>query len=232
MNEIEYNGAFVEHPSEEFLPEGIDVTQLPPRSWYKTAHICDSQGRAPACVGFSVANVLEHLLGRRLPKNKQLDGIAIWKRAREMFWHGKMDGGLFAHQAIDACKDLGILPPESQYRVIRGWGAINAALMKAPLLQAHHVHNGWNKASMITGCIDHSFAPTRSDGWHETVLIGMEVKENQLYLHSQNSWGKRWGKYGFFVMSANEYLEGKAETGTIDLPRDWEQRSNWRKFIK
>ena len=231
MNVLDYNGAFVKHASAEFLPEGIDITKLPPRSWYKTAHVCDSQGSTPACVGFSVANVIEHLLGKRLAKTHQIDGIAIWKRAREMFWGGKLDGGLFAEQAVDACKDLGILPDEAQYRVIRGWGAINAALVKAPLLQAHHIHSGWNNPSPISGCLDHSASPQRSDGWHETVLIGTEVKDNQLFLHSQNSWGPRWGRYGFYVMNSDEYLEGEAETGTIDLPRDWEARSNWRQFV-
>lgn len=230
MNVLNYNGALVNLPSEEFLPEGIDVKTLPPRSWYKTAHVCDSQGATPACVGFSVANVLEHLLGKRIPKKKQINGIAIWKRAREMFWQGDLSGGLYPKQAVAACIDLGILPPESQYRVIRGWGAINAALAKSPLLQAHHIHSGWNKPSLLSGCLDHTGSPSRSDGWHETVLIGMEVKDGTVFMHSQNSWGSKWGRYGFFTMTIDEYLEGQAETGTIDLPRDWASRSNWAKF--
>ena len=228
------NGAYVRNPQSRFARESLDMSQLDSRSWYGSAHVCDSQGMLPACFGYAVANVLEHILTVEglLKKVEQLDGEAIWRRAREMFWAGNYEGGLFPVQAIAACVDLNLLPESAEYVEVKGWAAINAELAKAPLLQAHHVHAGWQSPDPESGCLDHDPSPTFNDGWHETVLVGMGVKSNKTFMHCQNSWGQAWGRYGFFVMTTEEYLEGEAEVGRIELPEGWWEFSDWRNFVR
>lgn len=210
-----------------------DTKKLPPRSWITSAHVCTSQGNDPACVGFGTANWVEHMLGDQLPKAKQIDGRAIWYRARQLFYQN-FQGGLTLEEGVAAAVEMGILPPNSKAREIAGWAAINAQLEKSPLIQAHLAHEGWNQPDSKSGCLDHSKNPTSNTGGHCTLMIGMgyQMESDKVFTYSQNSWGADWGKLGFFTMTLEEHDEGAPVAPiTIDLSQPLTKWQGWKKYV-
>lgn len=229
----DWQGAMVP-PGEEVEPLGtLDIKTLPARSWFKTAHINTSQGSEPSCVGQSFANVVEHLLGDRLPKDKQIDGRQIWREGRYSCYRN-LQGGLYLDQGFRAAKHLGILPKETTYRRLKGWAEINEYLGKVPIVQAHKVHDGWGQPDRKSGCINHAPAPTRNSGGHATVMVGMGLDEEtgKVFVYGQNSWGEDWGRYGFFCMTTEEWEEGCCLPPlAIILPRGWHKYRGWEKYV-
>ena len=203
-----------------------------PRSWFGTAHVATNQ-IGPSCVGMAVANWVEHKLGSRLDKRTQIDGYAIWRRGRDMFWNGTYNDGLYLYQGVAAAVSLGILPKTAKYREVLSATAWNADLEKQPLIQAHWVHDGWNKPDTASGCIDHQYGPSNNQGGHCTLMIGMGLHSGKNFVFSQNSWGATWGRLGFFCMTVEEHVENSAsDVLAIDIPDgEWEAWTGWKNYV-
>jgi hypothetical protein len=164
----------------------------------------------------------------------QISGEMIWKRGREMFHRGNMDGGLELPQGFEAMRDLGLIPPESQLLAISpDWASVGYALLSTPLVQGHHVHQGWENPDPKSGCIDHAYAPTAADGYHATLRIGRLVQDGTKFYVNLNSWGPAWGWYGLYIMTEAEDQEGRMPDGpyTANLPAGWTSWEGWKKGV-
>jgi hypothetical protein len=191
-----------------------------------------------SCVGHSWANWLECMLRRRLGpeaihRGMQVDGHAIWRRGREMFWGGKMTGGLYLDQGCLAAVDLGILSKSAApVRIERTISAQSLQLRDTPLVVGHAVHAGWYNPSRENGCIDHAPRPDGS-GYHATLRVGVLYQGNSWYYAGQNSWGSDWGWRGYFLMTASEDQEGAMQDSpwTCADPGGPLFGPNWKNYL-
>lgn len=196
-----------------------------------------------SCVGQGWANWFEAMLrndlGRAALKlGEQIDGYAIWKRGREMFNNGDLNGGLYLPQGYAAMIDLGMIPTDSELIDVNAEAEgdlfkICSRLKKTPLVQGNMVHKGWFNPNPRNGCIDHRpDANEDPEGGHCTLRVGFLVQDETPFWAFQNSWGE-WGWHGIGTMTVEEDLEGWLFDGpyTIELPPDWIQHGGWRKFV-
>jgi hypothetical protein len=227
---IRWNGALPVPASSLTTTPGVPTCELtlpplndvPLYSWIRYV-LPSEQQRGPCCVGMAWANWLEamlrHWAPHVLPRGTwQLDGERVWRRGRELFWKGDLEGGLYPSQGFAALLDLGWIPPDSRLRKIgSNWAAVGAALLAGPICQGHHVHAGWYRPAPENGCLDHAPVPTEGDGYHETLLIGRAVQirdgEATRFFQGLNSWGNAWGWHGCYLMTEAEWREGLMPDG-------------------
>lgn len=215
-----------------------DPDDAPLAAWFNHCLPATNQN-GPSCVGQAWANWLELMLrcyvGRGvLAPGEQIDGEAIWRRGRELFWGGTLDDGLYLSHGFHAMLDLGILPPGTELvQVAQDWRSIGRALLHTPLVQGHVVHEGWLHPDPRNGCLDHAPAPVGNGAGHATLCVGRLVKDGQRYRAGQNSWGTSWGWHGLFVLTDEEDAEGRMNDGpyTAVLPDDWTSYPGWRKAV-
>jgi hypothetical protein len=178
--------------------------------------------------------VLRRARGKYVTSGKQISGEAIWKQGRAKYYNGDLDGGLYIDQGFLAALNLGIFPPDTRLIEIQhDWASVGKALLQAPIVQAHHIHMGWENPSYENGCIDHRESPRSSDGYHATVRIGRLVQDGRRFYLSQNSWGRSWGFHGCFCMTEAEDAEGLMPDGLYQaaLPNDWEHWDGWVPYL-
>lgn len=193
----------------------------------------------PSCCGQAWANWLEMMLRRYIGRDalktgEQIDGYAIWKRAREIFYNGNLAGGLFLGQGFLAAMDLGLFPEGTiLVDVEPSLEAIHEQLRISPMVQGHIVTDGWYEPNPQNGCLDHSKLPKPGDGGHATCLMGLDAGESTDFIVSQNSWGGDYGFYGYFTMEWGFWRECYIGEGpcTAVLPRGWESHDGWRKYM-
>jgi hypothetical protein len=172
-----------------------------------------------------------------IPPGYQVHGESIWRSGRELFWSGNLGGGLYLPQGFAAAVDLGLLPPDARLvKVGKGWDAVNAALARSPLVQAHYTHPGWFQADTVSGCIDHEPAPDRSAA-HATLLVATLERPDVSGAPTRwrvllNSWGAQRGRFGLFTMTEAEWAEGVMADGlyTAEIP-DLAAWDGWKKGL-
>jgi hypothetical protein len=215
------------------LPESAPV-----RGWTDDAVPSDDQRNEPSCVGRAWAGWYECMLRRyvspaAIPAGMQLDASAIWRRGREMFWGGRMDGGLHVHQGCEAAVALGVLPPGSRVvRVTDDWGSIGVALTLSPIVQAHAVGASWYRPDRANGYVpDEPADPTRY-GYHCTLLLERLVQDGAKYLLWANSWGA-WGWHGLGLMALRPWTDALMPSSlhTAQLPDNWEAWDGWKEHL-
>jgi hypothetical protein len=178
--------------------------------------------------------MIRRYVGNVFQPGEQIDGDAIWKHARNMFYAGNYDDGLLLDEGFAAMMDMGILPVNTQFETIaQNWNDVSIALWHTPLIQAHHVHPGWFRPDPISGLIDHDPAPGPNDGYHATVLMATSTHGDDCFFVGQNSWGNNYARYGYFAMTEAEWLEGVCPDApvTANLPAGWwEEWDGWKKW--
>lgn len=247
----EYTDGILEEPSAwqgaidirrlEQLPASGTGTSAPVDFWFPFMVPSYNQS-GPSCVGHSWANWIEaflrfHVNPLSIPKGYQIDGEAIWRRGRQLFWGGNMGGGLYLSQGFHAAKDLGFLPSDAKLaKVGQDWDSVNNALQETPLVQGHIINKGWFKANTQSGCIDHEARPDRS-GAHATLLMAtLEQPDTAGNLTRWrvllNSWGPDRGRFGFFTMSEETWLEQVMADGpyTAEIPDPYNW-TGWKKGL-
>lgn len=207
-------------------------------SWFGECSPTYNQN-GPSCVGQGWANWCELMVRRYIdPKafkgGWQIEGEAIWRKARQMYYGGDLSGGLALNEGFLAAKELGIFPDTAQsVRVANDWITIRQALKLTPLVQGHHVHYGWDQPSSVNGCIDHSPIPADSDGYHCTLRIGAIKQLNGSYYPFLNSWSSSWGWKGIGMMNVEEDQEGIMRGGLLTANGfSMDKFTGWTKFMK
>lgn len=214
----------IDRPGQIMVSSDSSASNVREVGWFEWCLPTYSQN-GESCVGHSWANWIECVARKRMgdsfiPRGLQVNGEAIWKRGREMFWGGDMTGGLYLDQGCLAAVDLGILPPlATPVRVDRTVSAQSMQLTRTPLVVGHAVHAGWFNPSQENGCIDHAPRPTGADGYHATLRVGLLLQNGVWFFAGQNSWGAEWGWRGYFLMTAAEDIEGAMQDSpwTCDL---------------
>lgn len=234
-----YVGAFGAMRNPSFHPVDLLAAALDPvtsaRDWYREAVPTYSQ-KFPSCVGHSTANWVEMMLRAEagdgiLAKGQQIDGDAIWRRGREMFNGGDMDGGLLMHQGFLAAVDLGILPEGSAPVALEATpAAVARQLLATPVLQGTCVHRGWEDPNPENGQIP--FLLPDPFAGHATCIVSVTSQAGDSFLAFQNSWGATWGRYGFGLLRADQWAQCLLDAPvTCQLTWKLSEHEGWRKYV-
>lgn len=83
---------------------------------------------------------------------------------------------------------------------------IKELIQKQPLWTSFHVHDNFYDLDSDGFLKDEDgYLSSTKKGGHAVAIVGWTYKEGKLYWKFQNSWGKYWGKRGFFYMSDELY---------------------------
>lgn len=223
-------------PSFSAIP--LEATPIEPISAWTKYAIPTYNQRFPSCVGHATANWFEMMLrfklGRKaIPAGKQIDGDAIWRKARKMFWSREPleDGGLLMDQGFRAAIELGILPPNSGVMQVRmDVGMLSRMLHTEPVLQGTGVHRNWSAASRQNGQIPFDL-PDPNAG-HATCIVGVIMQDGEPYVLFQNSWGADWGYKGYGLMRADQWEQSLLGPLTVcKLPDDYGDWTGWKNYL-
>lgn len=203
-------------PGEPVLSDGLSRVKVPNddgtmRDWYNEGVPTDAQ-KLPSCVGRAVAQMLMAIIRRQqgrgaIARGRPIDGDAIWRRGREMFWKGDMSGGLYLIQGIHAAESLGLLR-KGEYEVFRPANdleEIDRYLSISPLLQATATWPAWDRPNPQNGQI----ARGKPDPYagHATVIFDIQKRHGHRYNVFANSWGRGWGRHGYGILTEAMYRE-------------------------
>jgi hypothetical protein len=211
---------------------------MPYSGWTNYTIITDNQHNLPACAGFATANWIECMIRSKqsrnaLKKGEQINGEAIWRKARKMFWaHEKEDdGGLFMDQGFKAAIALGILPPDTVVSMRDvNIAELSVILREQPVLQGTQVSVAWNNPSTVNGQIREAMPDPL--GGHATCIIGVMEQGGNHYVLFQNSWGDRWGWNGYGLLTEEQWSSSLiSQLATAELPWDFETWHGWRDFV-
>lgn len=192
----------------------------------------------PACVGHATANWIEMMLRKHVgrdvfKKGQQIDGDAIWRKGRQMFYpREKVEaGGLLMDHGFRAAIELGILPPDSGVVCVRlDVGMISRMLRTEPVLQGTAVHRGWETPDPKNGQIPFKLPDPQAG--HATVIVGVLEQDGDSYILFQNSWGAQWGMGGFGLMRADQWEQCLLGPVCVcKLPDDWVAWQGWKDFV-
>jgi len=200
----------------------------------------DSQGDLGACVGYAWANWLEAMLRKHLGRDvlrpgEQIDGEAIWREGRRMFFPRERveDGGLLLEHGFEAAVKLGVLPAGSQLVRVRrnDPGALSQVLRGNPLVIAQALHDGWNFARKDNGFIPRQ----KGEPWmgHAILMSGITRQRGEPFYYISNSWGTAWAWNGVCLMSEPHYrLNTLAMPAYAVLPDGWIGHDGWKRWVK
>jgi hypothetical protein len=195
----------------------------------------------PSCVGHATANWIEGMLRKHvsmsaLEAGEQIDGDAIWRKAREMFWGGSLDGGLLVDQGFQAAIALGILPRDSVVvRIGSSVAAVSHELLQTPVVQGNAVHDGWARPDPSNGSIS-LLMPDPFAGHATCVVAVARVDAEHYSLPFLNSWtnadGSPWGRYGYGQLRDDQWAQCLMDDpATCRLPADWTTWRGWERYV-
>lgn len=208
--------------------------------WYDFALPTYNQ-EYPSCVGHATANWLEMMLRRYVARDvistdEQIDGDAIWRKGRQLFWGGTLDGGLLVDQGFLAAVALGMLPQQAMpLRIASTVAAVSQELLQSPVIQGTAVHDGWSFPSPENGAVPFQL-PDPFAG-HATCIVAVgraESDEDALKyaVPFQNSWGSEWGRFGYGQLRDDQWKQCLMDDPvTCRLPEGWEKWRGWERFV-
>ena len=216
----------------------MKVTRGKPIKWTEYIVPSDDQYDESSCVGRAWAGWLEAMIrytkGKdSIPENYQIDGALIWKHARQKWWRGTYDDGIYVHQGALAAIDLGIVPPDTKLKsYASNWPNLKLLLMKAPVVLGHMITDGWF-TTLPNGCINHTLKGKDSLGGHAILDLETIVNSGQEAVIFQNSWGvKKWGYHGLGIMNS-EYWEKTVDNCLyqMEFQESWNNFDEWKLFL-
>lgn len=224
-------------PSPCRRPATLGATPVQPYSaWAKVAIPTYSQ-RYDDCDGHATANWVEMMLRRHVGRSvfadgEQINGEAIWRHARKMFFPNEPveGGGLYLEHGFLAAIDMGILPPDSGVTTVHlDIGMVSRMLRTEPVLQGNAVHNGWSRAKS-NGQIPLDL-PNPKAG-HATVIVGVLKQGDHYYVMFQNSWGATWGYGGFGLLRDDQWEQCLlGPVAVCKLPDNWTEWKGWMDYV-
>jgi hypothetical protein len=153
----------------------------------------DYQGNTSECVGYTVAGYLEvkHWQKKHFPI--QYDASAIYAEAKRIDPFD--EEGTQLQYGIQAAKNIGYIKGDPYYIGASEKSLKFAILEYGVCLGAFNITSAWNIQNKMTGRIAEKYY-SQFIGGHAVLICGYD-KEG-VYIH--NSWGKRWGTYGFGLL--------------------------------
>ena len=205
-------------------------------TWTELGIPIHGQGDRPSCAGHAWANAIELILAREHGKaifgeHGQLDGEAVWKHARERFYRGDLDGGLTLRQAFLACRDIGILSPETNMRRLpRDITPCYTQLDSTPVVTGHMVWDAWYRADPTNGYIP--AGPLRNGlGGHAVVLDRILLQDGESYPGGLNSW-REFGWHSTYLMALGMWQASLLAAPVAPVfGGDWKGWRGWEKYI-
>lgn len=201
------------------------------------------QGQEGACTGFGLATVIHFLLKTRktISTTDQISPRMLYEMAKKYDeWAGEDYVGSSARGAIKGWHKHGVclhslwpydpanpdknltaarvenaanFPLGAYYRVNhKDFSALHCALAEVGILFAtSRVHDGWFHPDVTTGEI--SYEGQDIAGAHAFAIVG--YNENGFWI--QNSWGTKWGKNGFALVSYDDWAANATDVWVARL---------------
>lgn len=154
-----------------------------------------NQDNTPHCAGFSTAGYIEMKMWKERHYPEQFDGDAIYHEAK------KIDGqpnvaGTWLRPAAQAAINLGLIDGEIK-NIGRNRDDIKCAIHSNwACVAGFEITNEWNMVNGY-GIIKNLGNKARLIGGHAVLICG--YCDEGVYI--QNSWGTRWGLWGFALLS-------------------------------
>ena len=200
----------------------------------------DSQGDTSACVGYAWAGWMESMIRKHVGRDalapgEQIDGEAIWRAGREMFYpRDRVEaGGLLLEHGFEAAVALGILPRGSVLVRCRSNDAVALSLVMRgnPLVIAQALHDGWNFPNAESGFIRRATGDRLAG--HAILLSGVTKQRGDPFYYISNSWGTGWGWHGLCMISEPHYrINTLAMPAYAVMPDGWTEHGGWRRWTK
>jgi len=202
------------------------------------------QGNEGACTGFAAAKAVEVAFWKKLPKKTKKTQPNLSERWAYEFakehdeWPGSNYEGSSVRGALKALFKAGVCPEPfwpyipnkkgrakkdaaeealkykiTAYSRIVGVRNVKAALLKKGVVVASAmVHRGWWNPTKSRGVIRFN-ARWPQEGGHAFVICGY-TKQGFIIA---NSWGTRWGKKGFAILTYKDAALNLIDTWTISI---------------
>ena len=170
------------------MPDNFTVPPyIDSRSWCLPAN---NQGQESSCAGFTTAGYIEVANWRNTHIQKQIDGSAIYAKAKEIDGEKNVPGTTLSH-AVEAARLSGLIDKELNIRQITTKQEVQFALHRHGVcISGFMITQDWNNADERNGYIDRR--DKTALGGH-AVLLCWYGKNG---IGWQNSWGD-WGDRGF-----------------------------------
>lgn len=160
-----------------------------------------NQGSNPSCAGEAMAGLCEMRRWRYADIYEQLDGLACYRKAKEL--DGDPKPGTSLTWAVKAAMVMGWLPANTKMRIIRSADQYRYALHRhGAILSAFNVGDDWKSAA------DDGRIPEDPDGTDGHAVVSCYYDGHGPGV--KNTWfdsdGKQWGYKGFGRMSWAKFM--------------------------
>lgn len=186
-----------------------------------------------SCVAEATVNLLEWHIFMRTSKRVHLDGAAVFRAARKLYYDGSDDDGLCVEDAAKALVAMRVLPTSTVINRVRAHSDdMIKALYASPVVTGHLIWDGWFPANLEpdNGCVDESQGGQTGMG-HATLCVGTNLHNGtHLFVH-QNSWGDYPPMKGLFAMSCSYSCANMIDDALqLLIPDGWEKGEPWKKI--
>jgi len=202
--------AVTEYPGGDLIVEENILEECPPLSapdnftvpkYLDNRPYClapSNQGNLPHCAGYSTAGYVEVHNWRTRHVAEQVDGDAIYLKAKEI--EGNDRDGTTLTAACAAAQSLGHIPADASVRVIKTMRDVQFALhTHLACIAGFMITKDWNRIDQETGFI-HTEYPQKIGG-HAVLLCWYDEHS----VGGQNSWGMNYGYQGFFRLTWEQF---------------------------
>lgn len=160
-----------------------------------------NQFRTPHCAGFTAAGYVEVHQWREQHYPEQVDADEIYQRAKVI--DGNNDPGTYLESVAQVIIDMKLVEGEIKY-VEDNINSIKFAIHKhLVVIGGFMITNEWNQVNPKTGKIIDLGTDSVKYGGHAVLLCGYSNEG----IFIQNSWGSKWGLYGFGLIPWNQVIE-------------------------
>ena len=153
-----------------------------------------NQQQTPHCAGYSTAGYIEVRNWKKLHYPEQVDGDAIYVKAKE--FDSYAGDGTSLSCAVRGAIALGLIKGTEKY-VAPTVNDIKFAMHEYDVcIAGFMITSDWNSVDKRTGVIRNSGNRAKKLGGHAVLLCGY----NKHGVYIQNSWGTDWGLHGFALL--------------------------------
>jgi C1A family cysteine protease len=200
------------------LPKRIDLRPL--------CSAVEDQGSLGSCTGNALASALELLDVKRVGQYEDLSRLFIYYQARSYINELYNDSGAYIRDAVKSIRKVGAAkeklwpyvidkfddkPSPEAYADANGrrfksyWrlntlsSMLNCLAAGYPFVFGFSVYTKFMSQEVATtGVLDMPIKGEQMEGGHAVLAVGYDKKTQRIIV--RNSWGKSWGKEGYFTM--------------------------------